>query len=472
MRNLDFRTVYAIIVFLALACFDFMILGLFPPMFSSISADLGVHISSLGFVLAWNIFVTSVSAVAWGYLAGKYNRKMLIMTGTILWSASVFLTSRADSYSQLVIYQTITGLGLGCISSIGYSMLTDYVPHKLRGTILSLWGISQGFGAIAGALLASIVSSSSNDWRVPFEIVSVIGLVLILLYIFVKEPGKGASDPELHQVFEVGFEYDYTLELDSVKKLLRKKSNIYLFLEAFFYNIATGTLIWLPTLYLSKIMEQGYSAGTATVASGYFYALFQIGGLTATLIGYYGDKLQKESLRARARFASIFMFLAIPAYIAMYFLPMKNLQLPDAGSSISILFGMLHQIILNPWVGGIFLLSIVACQALSSNGANWIALITDVNLPEDRAAAYSLGNLANGLGRTIGNAAFSFILVAVSRYMPSPLNYEWTLTIFQLFFIPAGFLYLWMSKHNKRDINRVKSTLRVRARRLVDRMKD
>ncbi|MBP1744913.1 MAG: putative permease [Firmicutes bacterium] len=467
MKKLDFRTVYAIAVFLALACFDFMILGLFPPLFHSISADLGVHISSLGFVLALNIFVTSVSAVVWGYLAGKYNRKMLIMIGTILWSVSVFLTSRAASYTQLVIYQTITGLGLGCISSIGYSMLSDYVPQRMRGTILSLWGISQGFGSIAGALLASIVSSSSNDWRVPFQIVSIVGLALILLYIFVKEPGKGASDPELHQVFEVGLEYEYTMEMDSIRKLFKKQSNIYLFLEAFFYNIATGTLIWLPTLYLSKIMEQGYSPGTATVASGYFYALFQIGGLTATLIGYYGDKLQKESLRARARFASIFMFLAMPAYIAMYFLPMKNLQLPDDANSISIMLGMLHQIIFNPWVGGIFLLSIIACQALSSNGANWIALITDVNLPEDRAAAYSLGNLANGMGRTIGNAAFSFVLAAVSAHVSSPLNYEWTLSIFQLFFIPAGFLYLWMSKHNKRDISRVKSTLRVRARRFV-----
>lgn len=468
MKKLDFRTVYAIVVFLALACFDFMILGLFPPLFHTISEDLNVHISSLGFVLALNIFVTSVSAVAWGYLAGKFSRKKLIIIGTILWSASVFFTSRASSYSQLVIFQIVTGLGLGCISSIGYSMLTDLVPHRMRGTILSMWGISQGFGSIAGALLASIVSTASNNWRVPFEIVSIIGLVLILLYVFVKEPGKGASDPELHQVFEIGCEYDYSIELGNVKKLFKKRSNIYLFLEAFFYNIATGTLIWLPTLYLSKIMQQGYSSSTAIIASGYFYALFQIGGLTATLIGYYGDKLQKESLRARARFASIFMFLAMPAYIAMYFIPMKNLQLPVDGNSMSILYWMLHQIILNPWVGGIFLLSIIACQALSSHGANWIALITDVNLPEDRATAYSLGNLANGMGRTIGNAAFSFILVAISNYAQSPLNYEWTLTIFQLFFIPAGFIYLWMSKHNKRDISSVKSTLRIRARKFLE----
>jgi len=468
VKKLDFRTVYAIVVFLALACFDFMILGLFPPLFHTISEDLNVHISSLGFVLALNIFVTSVSAVAWGYLAGKFSRKKLIIIGTILWSASVFFTSRASSYSQLVIFQIVTGLGLGCISSIGYSMLTDLVPHRMRGTILSMWGISQGFGSIAGALLASIVSTASNNWRVPFEIVSIIGLVLILLYVFVKEPGKGASDPELHQVFEIGCEYDYSIELGNVKKLFKKRSNIYLFLEAFFYNIATGTLIWLPTLYLSKIMQQGYSSSTAIIASGYFYALFQIGGLTATLIGYYGDKLQKESLRARARFASIFMFLAMPAYIAMYFIPMKNLQLPVDGNSMSILYWMLHQIILNPWVGGIFLLSIIACQALSSHGANWIALITDVNLPEDRATAYSLGNLANGMGRTIGNAAFSFILVAISNYAQSPLNYEWTLTIFQLFFIPAGFIYLWMSKHNKRDISSVKSTLRIRARKFLE----
>jgi MFS family permease len=58
-------------------------------------------------------------------LADKGKRKRLIVIGTIIWSLSVFLTAHARSYFQLLIYQMFTGIGLGCIASIGFSVLTD-----------------------------------------------------------------------------------------------------------------------------------------------------------------------------------------------------------------------------------------------------------------------------------------------------------------------------------------------------------
>lgn len=111
-----------------LTAFDNIIIGLFPPLFSSIANDLNIHVYSLGIVSAINILVTSLSSIFWGCLAGKFNRKGLIMIGTIFLSVSVYLTSRCSSYTQLFIFQLFTGLGLGCIASIGFSVLTDYIP--------------------------------------------------------------------------------------------------------------------------------------------------------------------------------------------------------------------------------------------------------------------------------------------------------------------------------------------------------
>jgi MFS family permease len=159
------------------------------------------------------------------------------------------------------------------------------------------------------------------------------------------------------------------------------------------------------------------------------------------------------------------MFASIPFYIVMYCIPMNNLALPSGDNAISILFALLRQIIVNPWVGSIFILSFIACQALSANTPNWLALITDVNLPEDRGAAFSIANLANGIGRTIGNAAIGILLGVISAYAKEPVNYIITMCLFTLFFVPAGILYLKMSRHNKRDISRVKSTLRLRAKK-------
>jgi Arabinose efflux permease len=461
LKSQDIKVIYTIFVFVALAAFDNIIIGLFPPLFSSIAKDLDIQVASLGIVSGVNILITSISSVGWGYLAGKYNRKMLIIVGTIFWVISVFLTSRANSYLQLFIYQAFTGIGLGCIASIGFSVLTDYIPYRFRGMMLSIWGMSQGFGGILGAVMASLVAVSSN-WRKPFEIVSIIGLFLVILYVFVREPSLGEAEPELQEFIRQGKKYNYNIKLKDLRTIASYKSNILLLVQAFFMNITTGTLIWLPTLYISKILHQGYTTKTAIIASGYLFALFQIGGLTSTYFGYLGDLAQRKKSRGRALLTARFVFLMMLFYIVMFLIPMKSLVLHNTTDPVLIFGDLIKQIFTNPYIGAIFVLSFLASAAQSANTPNWLAIITDVNLPEYRGAAFSIANLANGFGRTIGNSGVGFILSIISTRTGEPTNYIITLIIFQLFLIPASLLYIKMAKANERDITEVKSILKKR----------
>lgn len=463
MNTGNIKIIYTIFVFVALAAFDNIIIGLFPPLFSSIAKDLNIQVSLLGLVSAANILVTSLSSIFWGYLAGKFNRKWLIIIGTIFWSVSVFLTAHSSTYIQLFIFQLFTGVGLGCIASIGFSVLTDYIPHRFRGMLLSLWGMSQGFGGIAGALMASLVAPTTS-WRRPFEVVSYIGLLLIILYFFIKEPTLGESEPELQELIKEGYEYNYNIELKHLYDITSKGSNILLFLQAFFMNITTGTLIWLPTLYISKIQHQGYSTQTAIIAAGYLFALFQIGGLTSAFFGYLGDVFQRKTHKGRALLTSFFVFIMMPLYILMFIIPMNNLSLPDNNNPLLILLSLLEQIVINPWMAIIFILSFLASASQSANTPNWLALVTDVNLPEHRGTAFSIANLANGLGRTLGNAGVGVLLSIVSVHVREPQNYIITLALFQLFLIPSSLSYIKMTKTNVKDINEIQATLRKRAR--------
>lgn len=457
------KIVYTISVFVALAAFDNIVLGLFPTLYSSIGLSLHVPVAMLGIVSGMNILVTCVSSIFWGYFAGKFNRKKLIILGTIIWSFSVLLTSFSRSYTELFIFQIFTGIGLGCISSIGYSVLTDYINYKHRGTVLSLWGMSQGFGGIIGALMASLVATPSN-WRRPFEIVSFIGFLLIILYFFVEEPTVGSSDPELKELIKEGYDYDYNIEFNHLFDIISKRNNILLFFQAFFMNISTGTLIWLPTLYIAKIHNQGYGDATSMIAGGYLYAMFQLGGLTSAWFGHLGDKLQRKNYKGRPLITSFFVFITMPLYIAMFLIPMNNLYLPNNGDASAIFFGLVSQIFTNPWITAMFVLSFFASAAQSSNTPNWLALITETNLPEHRSTAFSVANLANGLGRTLGNVGVSTALTLISLYSKEPTNYVITLILFEFFLIPSAFCYLRMTKTIKNDITEIKSTLSKRAK--------
>lgn len=463
-RKNKFNTIYTIFVFVALASLDNAVIGLFPPLFSSIAKDFKIHISSFGVISAINMLVTSISSIFWGYAADKGERKKLIIVGTIIWSISVFMTSRSQSYLQLMIYQILTGIGLGCIASIGFSVLTDYFPKNLRGMLMSLWGLSQGFGGIAGSVMASLIAPAFG-WRKPFEVIAILGTVFIFLYFFIKEPSKGAAEPELKSLEKAGIKYDYSIQYSHISEMLKKKSNQWLIFQGFFMNITTGTLIWLPTLYIAKIEAFGYSSQTSLITAGYLFALLQTGGLASIYFGYIGDKIQKHTSGGRALLASFAIFIAVPLYIGMFAVPIKSLSIPDNGNPILILMGIFKEISINPLFLLMFILAILATAAQSVNTPNWLTLITEVNLPEHRGTLFSIANLVNGVGRSIGNILIGIVLryVTTTFHAYEPNNYIITMAFFQLFFLPSAYCYIVISKRYKIDAGDVRSLLKKRA---------
>ncbi|MEH7419443.1 MFS transporter, partial [Neobacillus drentensis] len=447
MTNSNWKIYYTIAVIIILAAFEHIVIGLFPPLIQYIAKDLNVDIASLGFVSAANILVTALSSIYWGYLSAKYPQKRMLIIGTFIWSVSIFLTSISSSYFQIMLFQVVTGFGLGCIASIGFSILTEFIPDQKRGFILSFWGMAQGLGGIAGSILASL-TTANNSWRWPFEIVGSLGLFVIFCFLFIEDPFKGQLDSKPKNDH-------YKLETKHIKFLILKGSNVYLFLQTFLMNIATGSLIWIPTLYTFKIMQQGYSMDTALIVSGYLYAIFQIGGIASFYFGHLGDKFQRKTFRGRAFLTSFFVFITMPCYMALFFVPMSNLSLPDHNNEIIILVSILRQIFINPWVTLMFVLSLFASAAQSANTPNWMALITDVNLPEHRGIAFSIANLFNSLGRTVGNAGVGILLGIFSTRFNEPYSYIYTLSLLQIFLIPSALCYIKMSKNNVTDIKYV-----------------
>jgi len=66
----------------------------------------------------------------------------------------------------------------------------------------------------------------------PFIIISSLGAVFIFMYFFIKEPVKGAAEPELGGIALKS--YNYNISLSSVKSILTKKSNFWLMIQGFF----------------------------------------------------------------------------------------------------------------------------------------------------------------------------------------------------------------------------------------------
>jgi len=220
--------------------------------------------------------------------------------------------------------------------------------------------------------------------------------------------------------------------------------------------------VWLPRLLQAKAEAQGYREATAILIGSLFATMFQLGGVLSIFGGLIGDRLQRRNPGGRALVAAIGILGGIPLYLVLFFAPLRIDVAPDASGG-AVTEAVLTSIFTEPAMTITFLTALGALALTSANSPNWFALIADVNPPEHRGTVYSLGNLANGVGRAAGNGVVGLVFRSLSTALPPPSNYATGLAIFQVFFVPTAAMYYLASRTSPRDIAEVRGLLAERA---------
>ncbi|GFJ91848.1 hypothetical protein Prum_054900 [Phytohabitans rumicis] len=416
--------------------------------------------SAIGLVTAVSFLVSAVAAVGWAYTGDRTNRKPLLMVGTLLWAAGTAGTGLSGGYAAFFAAQVLAAIGLGAVASVGFSVVSDLISPRRRGLVMSFWGLSQGIGTLAGVLVGGLLGRA--DWRLPFFVLTAVGLVATLAYAFTYDVRRGQSDAELAGALAGGGEYDYRISRADLPVILGRRTNVWLVLQGLTAQVAFGSLVWLPVLFRERAETQGYSEDTAIVVGSIFATLFQLGGALSIVGGLVGDRLQRRTPRGRALVAAVGILAAVPLYLVLFSVPIR-IDVPDGAGTGAVVRGVLGSVVTEPTVGLSLLIALVALALTSANSPNWFALIADVNPPEHRGTVYSLGNLTNGVGRAVGNGLVGVVFRALQGPFPPPLNYALGLAAFQLFFVPTGIMYWLASRTSPRDIADVHQLLAQRA---------
>jgi len=452
---------YTILVFIIIASLDNAALALIPAILPSVAAGVNVAPAMAGiisFAVAVVTFATAVTSFFWGYYGDRYSRKKLLLYGTIIWATFITLTTFAQDFPTLFVLQLLAGVGLGCIASVGFSIIVDFVSPSRRGLVLSLWGLSQGVGSMLGYFMA-VVFNAQFGWNSSFWILGGITFGFVVAYFFTVEPKRGATEEELQELFESGDTYDYKVSREDIGYILGVRTNKYLILQGLFAQVGWGGLQLLPTVFIYKLIAQGVPSDPANVIGPIVAGLFQIGGIFSILFGWLGDKYQKRSLTARPIISAIGVILGIPLVIAMVLIPFQLPAVPNT-SDFGVLMGYMGvQLVTNPLFILTFICALFAAIFSSADSPNFFALVGDVNLPEHRGTMFGFSNFINGIGRSAGLVVLPGIQLALVLYMPLEWSWIWALVFTLLFFIPTGICYIMTIRTAPTDIMNVKEIL-------------
>ncbi len=460
------RALYTIVVFIVIASLDNAAIALIPAILPSVAVGVGlseIEASKISFIVAVITFITSVTSLLWGYYGDKYSRKKLLLYGTIMWASFIFLSGFAQDYTQLFVYQLLAGIGLGCIASVGFSVIIDFVAPARRGLALSLWGLAQGAGSGVGYVLA-VVLNVSLGWNTPFWVLGLVTFGFVVTYFFTTEPERGATEEELRALFESGQAYEYKITRDDLRAIWGIRTNRYLVWQGLFAQVAWGGIQLLPTVLIYRFIAQGVPENSAGVIGPLIAGFFQIGGITSIIFGWLGDKYQKKTLSARSIISAIGVIIGAPLTIAMVLLPFPLPGVPDTNSIGTILGYLLGQLVSNLPLAFTLFVAFFAAVFSSASAPNFSALVGDVNVPEHRGTVYGLSNFVNGIGRTVGLVVLPALQIWL--VITVPLEWSWVLSLIftLLFFIPAGICYIITIRSVPQDIARAKQILAERGK--------
>lgn len=244
--------------------------------------------------LTWITFIRSLlqsfSSPFWGFLSDRYSRKKVLFWGTGFWGIWTVLVGFTQNFGQLIAVRVISGIGLGCLMPATFSIMADTFSPKIRGRML---GYLEGIG-ILGIIVFTVglgLLATPEHWRYGFFILGAASIISgIVILIFVDEPIRGQSEPQMMGKLTQDQADKYRIKFEDIKKVF----GIPTIRVAILQGLA-GSMPWVimgAFLILWLVEDRGLATQQAPLVFG----VMLIGTALSNVIGgYLGDWAEQRN---------------------------------------------------------------------------------------------------------------------------------------------------------------------------------
>ncbi|HMI97340.1 MAG TPA: MFS transporter [Micropepsaceae bacterium] len=260
--------------------------------------------SDFGFVLTAHLVGYFFGAMVLSFLGDRLGRKNIIIAGAMIFGAFTFAAGFATSPQELYLLRLGAGFGLGGAIPSGIALAAEYMPVRLRATVIGLMFVGYNVGAGLGGFIAA-ATIKDYGWSSVFFIG---GLAAIPMFI-----GLALALPEsvrflivsggpTQQIAAIVRRLSPQIDLTGITRYVvgeesRKNSPLSLLTEG---RAVVTILLWVAficsftghyfiTLWMPTVLsDDGFSDAQANSAMG----LFQFGGAIGSfLIAFLLDRL-------------------------------------------------------------------------------------------------------------------------------------------------------------------------------------
>jgi len=155
---------------------EFIVAGLLPD----ISKDFHISITTAGLLVSAYATGVAIGAPLITALSGKYNRKYLLIALMLVFVAGNLLAAMAFNYPLLLAARILASLTHGTFFGVGAVVATRLVPKDKGAAAIAMMFTGLTAANVAGVPLGTFIGQHFG-WRIPFWIVSIVGVITLLL---------------------------------------------------------------------------------------------------------------------------------------------------------------------------------------------------------------------------------------------------------------------------------------------------
>jgi len=396
-----------------------------------VKGDFGLDAVAEGWFVSCALLGCIIGVAASGKLSDSYGRKIVMILSALLFLVSAMGCMLAESFSALIAYRLVGGLGIGVASMVSPLYISELAPSNLRGRMVSLYQLALTIGIVVAYFSNAFIVNHKWDgfsgeelgrifttqpWRAMLGLGALPALVFLLALFAVPESPrwlltKGKKQQAIKVLSKI--EGTQAAPTDLQGFVSQQKSD-----EESFKTLFRP--VYRRALWIGLLLP----------------FLSQVCGINAVI--YYGPRILEQAgftlNNALGGQVTIGIINVVFTFVAIFTIDKWGrkplLYVGIGGAVISLLvIGILFQsgVVTGPWIL-IFILAFIACFAFSFGPVCWV-VIGEIFPNGIRGKAMSLATLSLWVG--------NFLVGQLTPLMLDGAGPAWTFWIFAICCSPA-----------------------------------